>query len=151
MSEKGFTLVELMIVVAILAILAAVSVGIYNSFIKTGFEVDPVSILIQAGSAQEQYREDHGCYATYVEDLPGFDDGNKDNSFVIHDDKDQRRKLILNVDSSTNCTYYKIVIRNVTDDPKWQIQWEMNCTSTSPIGACKPVQVKGSGALKRIF
>ncbi len=150
-KDGGFTLIEIMIVIAILAILAAVAIGIYNSFIKTGFEVDPVSVLLQAGSAQEQYYADHGCYATNIEDLSGFDDGSKDNSFTIHDDKDPRRKLVVSVDSSTNCTYYKVVVRNTTTDPKWQIEWNMSCNSTSPVGSCKPIQVKGSGVLKKLF
>ena len=150
-KRNGFTLIELLVVIAILAILAAVAVGIYKSFIKTGIEVDPVSVLMQAATAQEQYYADHGCYATNVEDLSGFDDGSKDNNFLINADRDPRRQLYVTVDPGTNCTYYKVVVKNAATSPEWQIEWSVNCTSNAPVGSCKPVQAKGSETLKKLF
>ena len=146
----GFTLIELMMVVAILAILGAVAISIYRHFIKTGFEVDPLNVLLQARAAEEQYYADHGCYASFIEDLSGFDDGVRDNSFLINGDKDPRRRIIVTVDSA-NCTFYKITVKNETTDPQWQIEWSLNCTSDAPVGSCKPVQIKGSGVLKKLF
>jgi len=139
-----------MLVVAILAILGAVAVTIYRSFIKTGLEVNPVNVLLQARAAEEQYYADHGCYASYVEDLSGFNDGMRDNRFVINSDRDPRRRIVVTVDSA-NCTFYKVSVKNETTDPYWQIEWSLNCTSDAPVGACKPVQIKGSGVLKKLF
>ena len=147
----GFTLVELMIVIAILAILAAVAVGIYNHYLKTAFEVDPVQVLNVASSAMESYYADHDSYPDKIEDLPGFNDGTPDNSFVLHGDKDARRKFKVKIDNATADSYCLSVENDVADNSEWKIKWTWCCNATASVGSCKPVQVKGSGLLKKLF
>ena len=153
MRRKGFTLTELMIVLAILAILAAVSVGIYRHYFRSAFEVDPVSVLLAAKMAEEEYYTDHDRYACRIEDLPGFNDNSTDNRFELNTDKDERRRFYITVaeclDNGT--TGYKLVVKNNATDPEWEIEWELACNATSNIGECKPQQVKGSSLLKHVF
>ena len=139
-----------MMVIVILAILAAVSVGIYRHYFRSAFEVDPVSVLLAAKMAEEEYYTDHDRYACRIENLPGFNDGSADNKYWLNTDKDDRRKFYITV-SSCNATFYSLMVKNNTTDPEWEVEWTLNCTAEANIGECKPVQSKGSSLFRQIF
>jgi prepilin-type N-terminal cleavage/methylation domain-containing protein len=61
-ARAGFTLVELMIVVAILGILAAVSLPSLSSYIYKSKAVEATGFLNEMKSRQESYRADFGQY-----------------------------------------------------------------------------------------
>ena len=64
---RGFTLIELMIVVAIVAILAAIA---YPSYSRYGFRArrsDAQNILMQMASAQERFYTNFNRYGTLAE------------------------------------------------------------------------------------
>jgi len=61
-SNKGFTLVELLIVVIILAILAAIVVPQFSSSTTDAREAALVSSLANLRSAIDMYYKDHGSY-----------------------------------------------------------------------------------------
>ncbi len=60
--SAGFTLIELMIVVAILGILAAVALPRYRSYLYRSKTTEAVSFLAEIKSRQESYRADFGQY-----------------------------------------------------------------------------------------
>lgn len=62
--QKGFTLIELMIVVAIVAILAAISIPAYNDYITRSKLAEATSTLSSLRTNMEQYYQDNRTYLT---------------------------------------------------------------------------------------
>jgi type IV pilus assembly protein PilE len=62
-SRKGFTLVELMIVVAIVAILVALALPSYNRYILKGNRGEAQQLLMNWSNNQEIWRAAHSEYA----------------------------------------------------------------------------------------
>jgi len=81
-QNSGFTLVELMISVAILAVLAAVAIPMYSNYINRAKQSDAIIGLKAAQMAQEQYFSENNEYCSKIDLLPGFADGNSDNVYV---------------------------------------------------------------------
>ncbi|MCF6438269.1 type IV pilin protein [Pseudoalteromonas luteoviolacea] len=67
--DSGFTLIELVIVVAIVGILATLAYPNYSSYIKRGARTDAMTILLDAANKQEQYFVDNREYASKLEDI----------------------------------------------------------------------------------
>jgi type IV pilus assembly protein PilE len=63
----GFTLIELMIVVAVVAILAAIAIPAYNDQVRRSRRADAMSALESMAMAQEQWRANNRRYATLAE------------------------------------------------------------------------------------
>ncbi|SFI20423.1 type IV pilus assembly protein PilE [Collimonas sp. OK307] len=62
MKEKGFTLIELMITVAIIAILAAVALPAYSDYVKRGQIQDGTTNLASGRVRMEQFFQDSQTY-----------------------------------------------------------------------------------------
>src|SRR3970282_736817 len=67
---KGFTLIELMIVVSIIAILAAIAVPIYINYVYRGKQVEAKTLLMTLKVEQEQFHAENNCYTSSVANLP---------------------------------------------------------------------------------
>lgn len=65
-TEKGFSLIELMIVVAIVAILAAVAYPSYISQIAKGRRTECRGALMQALNQQERYYSQFNAYVAFT-------------------------------------------------------------------------------------
>lgn len=73
--QKGFTLVELMIVVTIVAILASIGIPAYNDYVLRGKLTEAMTELAAMRVRLEQYYQDNrtyvgGCAAGTVAPLP---------------------------------------------------------------------------------
>ena len=64
MRIKGFTLIEMMVVVAIIAILAAIALPAYSDYVKRANLVDATNQLAASRAQMEQYYQDARKYTT---------------------------------------------------------------------------------------
>jgi type IV pilus assembly protein PilE len=64
--QSGFTLIELMITVAIIAILAAIAIPNYTDYIRRGKIQEGTSALLAMRTKMEQYFQDNRFYAPPV-------------------------------------------------------------------------------------
>jgi type IV pilus assembly protein PilE len=60
----GFTLIELMVVVGVIALLAAIAYPIYTSQIRKSRRAEARQVLADISLRQEKWRVDHSTYAT---------------------------------------------------------------------------------------
>jgi len=70
-NEKGFTLIELMIVIAIIGILAAIAIPQFSAYRKRAYNSAANSDLKTACTAQEAYYVDNATYTATVGNLTG--------------------------------------------------------------------------------
>lgn len=60
----GFTLIELMITVAIIGILAAIAIPMYNDYVLRGYLVDATTSLAATRARMEQFYQDNRTYVS---------------------------------------------------------------------------------------
>lgn len=70
--ESGFSLIEMMIVVAIVAILATVGYPAYKGYVYKSYRADAKSLLLAAAARQEEYYLDNKTYTSDLSKL-GYD------------------------------------------------------------------------------
>ena len=70
-NEKGFTLIELMIVIAIIGILAAIAIPQFSAYRIRSFNAAAQADLRNAATAQEAYFVDNQIYSAAIADLVG--------------------------------------------------------------------------------
>ena len=63
LKQKGFTLIEVMIVVAIIGILSAIAMPQYSDYVKRGKAAEATSTLANLRVRMEQYYQDNRTYA----------------------------------------------------------------------------------------
>ncbi len=67
--QRGFTLIELMIVVAIIGILAAIAYPSYDEYVKRGNRTEGQAFLSDVAARQERYYSQNHVYVTDVDDI----------------------------------------------------------------------------------
>lgn len=65
--RAGFTLIELMVTIAIVAILAAIAIPMFGEQMSKGRRSEAMSTLTNLQLKQERWRSNHGTYATFDE------------------------------------------------------------------------------------
>jgi type IV pilus assembly protein PilE len=81
---RGFTLIELMIVVAIVAILASIAYPSYTSHVRRGYRAAAQSYLMDLAQRQTQYLVDNRHYAATETDLNATKPTDVNNNYDIN-------------------------------------------------------------------
>jgi type IV pilus assembly protein PilA len=71
-NEKGFTLIELMIVIAIIGILAAIAIPQFSAYRKRAFNASAESDVRNLATSQEAYYVDKTKYTGTTDDLTAY-------------------------------------------------------------------------------
>jgi len=127
LKKKGFTLVELMITVAILAVLATIAIPAYQNYINRAKQSDAIIGLKAAQMAQEQFFSENNRYASTIDILPGFNDtGAADNKFVKGD-------YTLTVSSANTAPAFVIAATWVDSGKGINDRWTISNTNINPV------------------
>ena len=68
-GEKGFTLIEVLVVIAIIGVLAAIAIPTYAGYRNRSFDAAVKSDLRNAATAQEAYFLDNETYSPIITNL----------------------------------------------------------------------------------
>ncbi len=71
-SEKGLTLIELLIVIVVVGVLAAIAIPMYSDYMIRARRADAKTALEQLRAAQEMFRAERGRYANDGSDGDAF-------------------------------------------------------------------------------
>src|SRR5512143_2670051 len=71
-SGRGFTLLELVIVVAIVAILAAIVLPSYQESVRAGRRADGTTALLDLANRMQRYYSEHNTYVGAAFNVSGF-------------------------------------------------------------------------------
>jgi type IV pilus assembly protein PilE len=68
-ANRGLTLIELMIVIVIVGILAAIAIPAYTNYMQRARRVDAKTALEHLRASQEMFRAERGFYTTNINSL----------------------------------------------------------------------------------
>ncbi|GAB4222241.1 MAG: type IV pilin protein [Francisella sp.] len=120
-NKKGFSLIELMVVIGILAILASIGVPLYNNFILKNHRSEATSELLSAANAADNYEIRYGM----------FPSGSNINTF-FHENTQNNYYLLSYCSGESSCTGVSYVITataqgsQTSDTPCQTIKIEVN-------------------------
>ena len=144
-NKNGFTLVELMITVAILSVLAVVAIPLYQNYINRAKQSDAIIGRKAAQMAQEQFFSENNRYAGTIDILPGFNDtGAADNSYAKGD-------YTLKVVSASSAPAFSIAATWVDNTRGINDRWTISNTNIEPVADTSVPGLPGYSLFRWIF
>lgn len=125
--HRGFTLIELMISIVVLAILASIAIGSYRSSVLRANRTDATTTLLRISMAQEKYFLQNSTYTT---------------------DLASAAPTGLGLSATSPMGYYTLA---VTAGPTGSIatSWKVTATATGAqlkdVAACQTLSIDGEG------
>jgi type IV pilus assembly protein PilE len=107
-ANVGMTLVELMIVLVVVAVLAAVSWPSLSEFVNRSRRADAMSALSEVMQAQERWRANNPSYKGTLTDLPGARTTSRDGHYSL-----------AIVADSASATTYTATATALSGSPQW--------------------------------
>lgn len=80
LDKKGFSLVKLMVIIAIIAILVSIGVPIYNSYLLRNHRSEAISELLSTANAADNYEIRYGSFPLWS-NINSFDRANTQNNY----------------------------------------------------------------------
>jgi type IV pilus assembly protein PilE len=106
-AQRGFTLIELMIVVLVIGILAAIAIPSYEAYVKRAARTQATDALTDAAAREERYFYEHNQYTSKMTDL-GYSD---DPHSTVSGNGSPSRYYLVSVEAATfttNPPYFKL-------------------------------------------
>jgi prepilin-type N-terminal cleavage/methylation domain-containing protein len=129
-SEFGFTLVELMIVVAMVGILSAIAIPNYHHYVARARQAEAKIALAAAYTAQQNYHSEFGTY-TYCLRQAGYVPDSSVRYYLVGASTYNHPLNLCGPMGNSDCRRYKRF-----SDP-------VDCTAT-PAGCCNALNLNGS-------
>ncbi len=104
-SSKGFTLIEILVVIAIIGILAAIAIPQFSAYRKKAYNASAITDIRSGATAQEAYYVVNGRYAGSLENLTKAPDFGTSPFVTMIVDADQGSYTLRAFHSSGNKTY----------------------------------------------
>lgn len=83
-ANKGFTLIELMVVVTIIGILAAIAYPSYIEYIQRAYRAEGQALLTDLAARQERYYAQNNAYIDDITQLGLSDANSATHKYAIH-------------------------------------------------------------------
>lgn len=112
LKKRGFTLVELLVVIGIVALLSAIGLVVYTSVLKQGRDSKRQSDLRTIQSGLEQYYSDQGFYPTQ-DPIPSKDNGLD----TLLGNQALSQRFHSNIGNQTLSATPKVYINSLPQDP----------------------------------
>jgi len=127
-GSKGITLIELLIVIVIVGVLAAIAIPAYTNYMQRARRADAKTALEQVRAAQEMWRAEKGGYATNTAALQNTMGA---PSTTIN----QYYTWNFSVQNSTSFTAQAVPQGSQASDPGGTLRIDQDGTKTSQKGA----------------